>query len=177
MALHVRAKGDPEGVAAPVRGAITSLERNLPVFDLRPMSALLSDALFPARMGAILLGAFGIIALVLAAVGVYGVTSYSVARRTREVGIRMALGARRSDVLRLVLKEGLVTVGIGVAVGLVAAWSITYLLASFLYGVSVTDPATFAVISLLMIGSALGATLVPARRATKVDPLVALRYE
>jgi ABC-type antimicrobial peptide transport system permease subunit len=137
----------------------------------------LSSSLFPARMGATLLAAFGLLALVLAAVGIYGVMGYSVARRTREIGIRMALGAQRGDVLKLVLKEGMAMVAIGVALGIVGAFFATSLLVSFLYGVSVTDPIKFVVISLLLSGVALVASFIPARRATKVDPLVALRYE
>jgi ABC-type antimicrobial peptide transport system permease subunit len=160
-----------------VRNEVQSLERNLPVIDVRTMTEQVSSSLFPAKMGAILLAVFGLLALLLASVGIYGVMGYSVARRTREIGIRMALGAGRGDVLRLVLREGMTLVGIGVALGLVGAWFATQLLASFLYGVSVTDPVTFAGIPLLLSGVALVASFVPARRATKVDPLVALRYE
>ena len=177
MTLHARASVDPRTLAAAVRNEVQSLERNLPVIDVRTMTEQVSSSLFPAKMGAILLAVFGLLALLLASVGIYGVMGYSVARRTREIGIRMALGAGRGDVLRLVLREGMTLVGIGVALGLVGAWFATQLLASFLYGVSVTDPLTFAGIPLLLSGVALVASFVPARRATKVDPLVALRYE
>jgi putative ABC transport system permease protein len=177
MTMHIRTTGDPMSIASGVRAAIASLEKNLPTYDMRTMNEQLSSSLFPARMGATLLVVFGLLALLLAAVGIYGVMGYSVARRTREIGIRMALGAQRGDVLKLVLKEGLTMVGIGVALGLIGAFFATSLLASFLYGVSVTDPITFIVISLILAGVALGAGFVPARRATKVDPLVALRYE
>ncbi|HEX8091373.1 MAG TPA: ABC transporter permease [Blastocatellia bacterium] len=177
MTMHVRTAGDPMSVAAGVRGSVASLEKNLPTYDLKSMSEQLDSSLFPARMGAILLAVFGLLALSLAAVGVYGVMGYSVTRRTREIGIRMALGARRGDVLALVLKEGMAMVGIGVALGLLGSFFATSVLANFLYGVSVTDPITFAVIPLFLSGVALVASFIPARRATKVDPLVALRYE
>ncbi|HKP86354.1 MAG TPA: ABC transporter permease [Blastocatellia bacterium] len=177
MTLHVRTAVDPGSLAAAVRNEVQSLEKNLPVIGVRTMKEQVSTSLFPAKMGAILLAVFGMLALLLASVGVYGVMGYSVARRTREIGIRMALGAGRGDVLRLVLREGMTLVGIGVGLGLVGAWFATQLLASFLYGVSVTDPVTFAGVPLLLVGVALVASFVPARRATKVDPLIALRYE
>ncbi|MFP5262471.1 MAG: ABC transporter permease [Blastocatellia bacterium] len=177
MTMHVRTAGDPMSVAAGVRGSVASLEKNLPTYDLKSMSEQLGSSLFPARLGAMLLAIFGLLALSLAAVGVYGVMGYSVARRTREIGIRMALGARRGDVLKLVLKEGMAMVGVGVALGLLGSFFATGVLVNFLYGVSVTDPVTFAVIPLLLSGVALAASFIPARRATKVDPLVALRYE
>ncbi|MEJ7617876.1 MAG: FtsX-like permease family protein [Pyrinomonadaceae bacterium] len=129
------------------------------------------------RMGALLLGAFGLLALLLAAIGLYGVMSFSVARRTREIGIRMALGARGADVLRLVLRESMTLVALGIALGLLASLAATRLLASFLYGVSTTDPATFGGIAAILAAVALAASLIPARRASRVDPLVALRYE
>jgi macrolide transport system ATP-binding/permease protein len=177
MTLHVRTSVDPGSLAAAVRGEVQSLEKNLPITGTRTMADQVSSSLFPAKMGAILLAIFGLLALLLASVGIYGVMGYSVARRTREIGIRMALGAGRGDVLKLVLTEGMTLVAIGVGVGLGAAWFATQLLASFLYGVSATDPLTFAGISLLLSGVALVASFVPARRATRVDPLVALRYE
>jgi putative ABC transport system permease protein len=141
------------------------------------MTELLSRSLFPARMGAVLLGAFGLLALLLAAVGLYGVISYSVSRRVREIGIRMALGAGRREVLRMVLKEAMALVAVGIGLGLAAGAIMTRLLAGFLYAVSVTDPATFAGVTLLLGAVALLASLIPARRATRVDPMVALRYE
>ncbi|HVG18628.1 MAG TPA: ABC transporter permease [Blastocatellia bacterium] len=177
MTMHIRTAGDPMSIAGGVRNAVASLEKNLPTYDMKTMSEQLGSSLFPARMGATLLAVFGLLALLLAAVGIYGVMGYSVARRTREIGIRMALGARRGDVLRLVLKEGMAMVGLGIGVGLIGAFFATRVLANFLYGVSVTDPITFVIISLLLSGVALVASFIPARRATKVDPLVALRYE
>jgi putative ABC transport system permease protein len=177
MALHVRTIGDPVSVAGAVRREVQALDQNLPVTNLQPMTAVLGSSLFAARMGAVLLAIFGLLALLLAAVGLYGVMSYTVARRTREIGIRMALGAQTGNVLRLVLKEGMALVGGGVAVGLIVAAAVTRLLASFLYGVSPLDAATFAAIPLVLALAALLATYLPARRAAKVDPMIALRYE
>ena len=177
VTLHVRAPADAAGLAAAVRREVQSLEKNLPVTNVRPLSEWLDNSLYAARMGAVLLGVFGALALLLAGVGLYGVMSFSVARRIRELGIRMALGARSTDVFSLVLREGMALVGIGVALGLLAAAALTRLLASFLYGVSTTDAMTFAGIPVILVGVALLACYVPARRATKVDPMVALRYE
>jgi len=177
MALHVRTIGDPVSVAGAVRHEVQALDQNLPVTNLQSMSAVLGSSLFAARMGAVLLAIFGLLALLLAAVGLYGVMSYTVARRTREIGIRMALGAQTGNVLRLVLKEGMVLVAGGVAAGLIVAAAVTRLLASFLYGVSPLDTATFAAIPLVLALAALLATYLPARRAAKVDPMIALRYE
>ncbi len=141
------------------------------------MNEVISDSLAPRRFSMILLEAFAVVALLLASLGLYGVISYLVGQRTHELGIRLALGAQRKDVLRLVLSYGMRMALGGVALGLVAAWALTRLLAKMLYGVSTTDPATFTVIALLLTAVALLACFVPARRATKVDPLVALRYE
>ena len=177
MALHLRTKGKPASLAASVRREVQSLEPNLAVTNLESMSDVLSGSLFAARMGAVLLGIFGLLALLLAAVGLYGVMSYSVARRTREIGIRMALGAGTGNVLRLVLKEGMMLVGGGLAAGLIVAAGVTRLLASFLYGVNPLDAITFVAIPLTLALVALLANYLPARRATKVDPMEALRYQ
>jgi len=134
-------------------------------------------ALFPARVAATVLGVFGIVALFLSAIGIYGITSYAVSQRTREIGIRMALGAQLGDVLKLILTHGVKLTIIGVSAGLLGAYLVTRAITSVLYGVSATDPLTFILVSLLLIAVALLACFVPARRATKVDPLIALRYE
>jgi putative ABC transport system permease protein len=154
-----------------------SLDPNLPLYDVKTLEEHMRLPLFPARIAAIVLGAFGLVALTLAAIGIYGVTSYSVAQRTHEIGLRMALGAQLSDVLKLILSHGVKLTVIGVAIGLLGAYVVTRALSSLLYGVSATDPTIFVLVSLLLILVALLASYVPARRATKVDPLVALRHE
>src|SRR5712692_230855 len=175
--LHVRTKGDPSAVISTVRSAVQSLDTSLPLVGVNTMSEVLDLSLWAARMGAGLLGVFGLLALVLASVGIYGVMSYSVSQRTQEFGIRVALGAQRGDVLRLVVRQGLVLTFIGVAVGLAAAFTLLHGISKLLYGVSATDPVTFAGVPALLGAVALLACYVPARRATRVDPLVALRYE
>jgi putative ABC transport system permease protein len=141
------------------------------------MEEIVSRAVARQRFSTMLLGIFATLALVLAAVGIYGVMSYSVAQRTREIGIRMALGAQRSDVLKMTVGQGLRLVVIGVAIGLAAAFVLTRVMASLLFGVSATDPVTFIIISLILMVVALVASYIPALRATKVDPMVALHYQ
>jgi predicted permease len=175
--LVVRANGNPDPLFAPVRGEIGRLDPNLPLFDVKTLREHLRLALFPARIAATVLGVFGLVALLLSAIGIYGITSYAVAQRTHEIGIRMALGAQVADVLRLVFTHGLKLTIIGAAIGLLGAYLATRAITSVLYGVSATDPLTFGGVSLLLIGVALLACYVPARRATKVDPLIALRNE
>jgi len=177
MTLQVRTASNPVSIAASVRREVQALDPNLAVTNLQSLSDVVAASLFAARMGAALLAIFGFLALLLAAIGLYGVMSYAVSRRTREIGIRMALGAGTGNVLRLVLKEGLMLVGGGVAAGLIVAAAATRLLASFLYGVSPLDATTFAAIPLVLAVVALLASYLPARRAAKVDPMVALRYE
>jgi putative ABC transport system permease protein len=177
MTLVVRAKGDPAALAPAARREIQALDPEQPVADVRTMNQLLAGSVGRARFSAMLLGLFAVVALVLAAVGVYGVMSYAVARRTHEIGVRVALGAQGRDVLRLVLVQGMRLALWGVLLGVVGSLALTRLLSSLLYGVSATDPATFVGVSLLLASVALVACYVPARRATKVDPMVALRYE
>jgi predicted permease len=175
--IVVRAKGNPEGLFGPVRSQVLSLDPNLPLFDVKTLTEHMRFALFPAKVAASVLGVFGLVALMLAAIGVYGITSYAVAQRTHEIGIRLALGAQLSDVLRLVLGHGLKLTIIGSALGLFGAFLATRAITSVLYSVSATDPLTFGFVLFLLIGVALVACYVPARRATKVEPLTALRNE
>lgn len=177
MTLHVRTAVDPSTVAGAIRNETQALERNLPLGNPELMSDRVVNSLYAARMGAILLAVFGGLALLLASIGLYGVMSFAVSRRTRELGIRVALGARPGDVFRLVLRQGMTLVVAGLVLGLAVAWGVTRLLASFLYGVSTTDGVTFAAIPVLLTLVALLACYLPARRATKVEPLKALRYE
>jgi predicted permease len=175
--LVVRTKGNPDGLFGPVREQVQALDPNLPLFDVKTLTEHMKLALFPAKIAATVLGVFGFVALMLAAIGVYGITSYAVAQRTHEIGVRLALGAQLSDVLKLVLSHGLKLTIIGAAIGLFGAYLATRAITSVLYGVSATDPLTFGLVSFLLIGVALIACYVPARRATKVEPLIALRNE
>ncbi len=175
--LIVRTSGNPTDWLAAVRSEVTTLDKSLPLFDVKTMRQHLGIALLPARLAGSVLGIFGLIALLLAAAGIYGVMAYAVAGRTREIGIRMALGADSFAVLRLVVQQGMTLVLIGLALGLAAAFALTHLLKSFLFGVSTADPVTFAGIVGLLTLVALAACWIPARRATQVDPLVALRCE
>ena len=177
MVLYVRTSGDPAGFVSAVTRAVQSREPNLPLPDVRPLMDSIGGSLYAARMGALLLSVFGGLALMLSAVGVYGVMAFSVSRRTREIGVRMALGARRGDVVRLVLADGLRLVVAGTALGLGAALAGARWLESFLYGISSLDGMTFASVPVLLAAVASIACLVPARRAANVDPLVALRSE
>ena len=177
MTIIARTSGQPENLAETIRQEVASLDNELPVYGVKTMPKFLDRILSGPKSIAVLATVFGVVALLMAAVGLYGVMSYSVAQRTREVGIRMALGARTGDVLRLVLKEGFILVFAGVVIGLATAALVSRLLESFLYGISTTDALTFATIPFVLAMVALLACYVPARRATKVDPMVALRYE
>ncbi|HEX6650249.1 MAG TPA: ABC transporter permease [Pyrinomonadaceae bacterium] len=177
MTLHVRTKVDPMSVAGAIRNETQALDRNLPIANPERMSDRVANSLYAARMGAFLLAVFGGLALLLASIGLYGVMAFAVSRRTRELGIRVALGARPGDVFTLVLRQGMTLVVAGLGIGLVAAWMVTRLLGSFLYGVSTRDAFTFVAIPVLLTFVALLACYLPARRATKVEPLIALRYE
>jgi putative ABC transport system permease protein len=177
MTIVARTNSDPNAIAGPLRAALTSVDKGLPVYAFKPMTEYLRDSLARRRFNLILLSVFSGVALVLAAVGIYGVISYGVTQRTHEMGIRMALGAQPRDVLKLIVRQAMVLTLAGVGIGLLASLALTRLMKGLLFSVSVTDPLTFVVIALLMILVALLACLIPARRATKVDPLVALRYE
>jgi len=173
----VRANGDPRVLIPAVRHEVAALDENLPAQDLQPFTETVGLATWSARTGAVALSFFGLLGLALAGVGIYGVMSYSVARRTREMGLRMALGAQARDVMKLVVKQGLRLTLIGIIIGLTLAIAVTRLIASLLYGVTATDPATFAVVALFLIVVALLACYLPARKATIIDPMTALRHE
>jgi len=177
MTLHVRANTDPLAAVSQVRAEVRALDANLPLTNVETMQEHMRLLLAPARLLALLSSALGVLALLLAAIGLYGVMAYVVGSRTREIGIRMALGAQTSGVRRLVIGQGLKLALIGIALGLLAAFGLTRVLQSVLYGVSANDPLTFIGVAVLWLAVALLACYVPARRATKVDPLVALRYE
>jgi predicted permease len=177
LTLVVRTAPDPLSVVSAVRAQVAGPTEDQPIFGVQTMEQIISGSLAERRFTMRLLVIFASTALVLAAVGIYGVMSYAVSRRTHELGVRMALGATRREILRLVVGEGMVLAAIGTAAGLTAALGLTRLMASLLYGVRPADPATLAAVSLLLAGIALLACYIPAWRATKVDPLVALRYE
>jgi putative ABC transport system permease protein len=177
LTLVVRTSSAPLQLAAAVQSEVWTIDKNLPVSEVMSFEQAISTSIAEQRFNMLLLGIFAAVALILAVVGIYGVMSYSVTQRTHEIGIRMALGAQSSDVLRMITGQGMALVAIGIGVGLVGAFLLTRLMESLLFGVSVTDPATFIAIPLILAGVALGACFVPARRATKVDPMVALRYE
>jgi putative ABC transport system permease protein len=177
MTIVLRTARDPESLAAAARGKIQEIDKDQPVSDIRLMESWLAESISRTRFGTLLLGGFAFLALLLAAAGIYGVMSYSVVQRQSEIGVRMALGAQARDVLRLVIRQGLTVVLVGVVLGLLGALALTRVLSSLLYGVSATDPMTFAAIALLLLAVAWLACYIPARRAARVDPLVVLRYE
>jgi putative ABC transport system permease protein len=175
--LLARTRGDAASLGAAIREAVHAVDPGQPVSDIKTMDERVALSLGPRRSAVTLLTIFAVMALSLSAVGLFGLIRYSVAQRTQEIGVRMALGASRRDVLTMVLREGLRLALAGVVGGLLAAFALTRVLASLLYGVSATDPLTFAGMALLLTLVALLASWIPARRATRVDPLVALRYE
>jgi predicted permease len=173
----VRTGVDPLGMLPAVRGAVLQAGNDQPVYEVRTMDQIVSASIADRRFSMLLLGIFAGLALLLAAVGIYGVISYTVAQRTREIGIRMVLGAGQADVLKVVVSQAMLPVLAGLAIGLAAAFGLTRLMAGMLYGVNAGDPVTFIGVALVLAAVALVATLVPARRATRVAPVVALRYE
>ncbi len=177
LTLVVHSAGDPKTLIASIRREVQTLDENLPTQEIKTLDEIVSFSLWPMRMGAWLVGSFGLLGLLLAAVGIYGVMSYAVTARTREIGVRLALGAQARDVLKLIIGQGLALTLTGAAIGLAMAFVVTRLLVNLLSGVSATDPVTFAGVALFLIVVALVACYLPARRATKVDPLAALRHE
>jgi predicted permease len=177
LTVHARTAGDPTALGPVVEKAIHDLDPNLPVFDVGTLRDHISTVTLSSRIAGTSVGIFGLLALVLAAVGIYGVIAYTTRQRTREIGIRMALGAQRSQILRLVLGQGLRLTTIGLALGLALSLTLTRLLSRLLFGVTPTDLVTFGGVTLLLCAVALGACYLPARRATSVDPMVVLRYE
>jgi putative ABC transport system permease protein len=177
LSVVLRTAGDPLLQASALRSALAEIDPNQPLVRVRTMEDNMAATVAQPRFRTWLIGIFAALALLLAAVGIYGVMSYSVTQRTSEIGIRVALGAQPSDVFRIVVGEGLRLALLGVAVGLVAALVLTRVLQSFLYGISTSDPLTFTGVALLLTLVGVAASFFPARRATRVDPIVALRYE
>lgn len=177
LTLHVRTATDAQTLLFAVRREVRALDAQLPVYNLGTLAEQKDGLLYAERLAALLLTLFGLLALLLAAVGIYGVLSYAVTERTREIGIRLALGAQPRSLLKLVVGQGMILVLIGLVIGVGAAFALTRLIEKLLFGVSATDPLTFVLIPLLLAGVALLACWIPARRAMKVDPLIALRYE
>jgi putative ABC transport system permease protein len=177
MDLSVKTSGDPLGFVAAVKGEVQGIDNEQPLANVRVLEGRMSEELAPRKFNLLLVGIFAVLALLLAAVGVYGLMSYTVSSRTQEIGIRMALGAQSRDVLKLVFRRGLALSLCGISLGVVGAFAMTRVMSSMLFGVSASDPSTFILIAFLLTGVALGACFVPARRAAKVDPMVALRCE
>ncbi|HET9177600.1 MAG TPA: ABC transporter permease [Terriglobia bacterium] len=177
MQLAVRTTAEPDSIVSAVRAQVRDIDPDQPLYHVAALQQVLSESLAPRRFNLLLLGIFALIALALATVGIYGVMAFSVTQRTHEIGIRMALGAQKGQVLRMVIGHGLKLAVIGIAVGIAGALALTRFLTSLLYGVKPTDPLTFVAVSMILIAVALAACYIPARRAAKVDPMVALRYE
>ncbi len=177
LTLVAKTTGDPAALAPMVRAAIGRIDRNIVLSDLQTMDQVVAEATAEPRFYVLLLGAFSAVALILAAVGIYGVMSYSVSRRTQEIGVRIALGARTEDVVRLVVRQGAVLALTGVGAGIVVALAATRLMSGLLYGIRASDPITFIAVALVLSGVAIAASYIPARRAARVDPMIALRYQ
>jgi putative ABC transport system permease protein len=175
--VAIRTAGDASAIAPAMRKLISGIDPAQPVYNVKTLEQALADSIAPRRFNLFLLGTFAAVALLLALVGIYGVIAYAVAERTREIGVRMALGAQRHEVVSMVVREGMAMALAGMAAGLAGAWGLTHLMASLLYEVKTDDPATFAAVGAALAGTALLACLVPALKAARVDPIVALRYE
>jgi putative ABC transport system permease protein len=177
MVLVARTSVDPASLAGALRQQVWAIDKDQPVYDVKTMQEVRSGSVVLYSFSSVMLGIFAVVALVLAAIGIYGVMAFAVTQRTQEIGIRMALGARTADVLKLVVKHGMKLALLGIVIGLAGSWALTRFIAKLLVGVQPTDLLTFSVVSLCLLVAAFIACYLPARRATKVDPLVALRYE
>jgi len=177
LSFVIRTAGAPTSLASAARAAVAQVDRNQPVHNVMTMEQRLANTMTSRRLNVILLGSFAAVALLLAAVGIHGVMSYLVTQRRREIGMRMALGAQRTDVLRLVIRRGMVLIGLGLAIGWIGSFGLTRFISSLLYEVSPTDPLTFAGVAVLLAAVALLACYIPARRAARTDPMVVLRQE
>lgn len=177
MSLVVRTALPPSAILPGIKNAIWTVDKDQPIFNVKAMGEIIAGITSAQRVAFLTLDAFAFLALVLAAIGIYGVTSHAVVQRVQEIGVRVALGAQRGDILKLVLRSGIKLAGAGVLIGLVASFGLTRLMASLLFGVSANDPLTFAAVAALLFAVALFACYIPAHRAARVDPMVALRYE
>ena len=177
MSLVVRASSRPSALVSAISGAVHEVDREQPVLDVVSMDDILVDSVSHQRFNMLLLSAFSGLALLLAAIGIYSVLAYSVRRRMREIGVRMALGAQRGDILRMILGQGTRLALVGTGIGIAVSFGLTRLIANQLFGVTATDPVTFLSVAVLIVLVALAACYIPARRAMRVDPVTALRYE
>jgi putative ABC transport system permease protein len=177
MTFAVRTAGNLTALESPLREQIQKADQDLPVMDVQPLAEYVHDSVAQPRFRTFLVGLFGLVALILAAVGIYGVTSYSVARRTQEIGLRMALGAAPGQVLKLVVRQGMKVVLLGLLPGLIFSFALTRFFKSLLFGITANDPLTYLGTIVILIGVSLLACYIPARRAMRVDPMIALRYE
>ena len=177
MSMVIRSTVEPGSLAPSLRQAVAEVNKSVPVSDIKTMEHIVSESVTQPRFNLFLLGLFSGIALLLSAAGIYGVTAYTVTQRTQELGIRLALGAQMRDILKMILGQGMIVIGIGLVIGLAAAFALTRLMRSLLFGIGENDPATFGAITLVLLLVALVACYIPARRAAKVDPLIALKYE
>jgi putative ABC transport system permease protein len=177
MSILMRTENEPAGVVKAARAQVDSLDKNLPIYHVKTLDQYFADSLASPRFNSFLLGSFAALALLLALLGVYGVVSYAVAQRTREIGIRIALGATSANVIRSTLSQGVLLALMGVALGVAGAFGLVHLISTMLFGVRATDPVTFALAPLALLGVAVMASYIPARRAAKVNPTVALRND